>query len=74
MAALKNVLTIASLHDGFVRCSGRFKTADGKGMHSLLQPQVHHSEMKATVAPKVGDLVFAYEDGTYEHRVSSDAA
>lgn len=63
-------LTVAEVHDGRVICTGRFATADGKGIHSLLRPVLHHCDIERdpTRPLTAGDSIMRYDTGAHEHR------
>lgn len=67
MATEKHRLRIVELRAGLVVCEGRFPTADGKGLHKLLRPVIHDGEIAWLRPPRVGDMVAAFDDGSYRH-------
>ena len=65
---LVRTLPIIAVDDEHVMCGGAHPTADGKGLHTHLQPRFLLSELAlGAKPPKVGDSVHEYDDGTREH-------
>lgn len=67
MATKKATLPVIETLTDRVVLGGEHPTGDGKGMHSLLQPQVLLSELTHAQPPAVGDSVDVMDDGTHVH-------
>jgi hypothetical protein len=71
MPAIKYIAYIDEIQEDHVRCSGSFANAHGKGVHSLVRPQVLLGEVQWKDLPLLGDAIVFYEDGTREHRAKN---
>ena len=67
MATKKATLPVIEALSDRVVLGGEHPTGDGKGTHSMLQPQVLLSELTHAQPPQIGDSIEVMDDGTYVH-------